>query len=493
MKTMKKIATLILAMSLAIACFAMPVYAANGKIMFTDPTAKTGENVEVKGVIKRTDGNGFGKVEVTMTYDATMLKFVSGNGVAESQAGTIVYVGDATNDTGARHEFKMQFTALKEGSTKLEVSNAVVKSVSGSNLNYTKGASTITIAKGEGTVAIPDTTTPSTEGTTVEVNGTEYTISNEFPEAEIPVGYTKDTLEYGDGTYNVVYNETTGIRLAYLISAESQAKFFMYMEEDATFAPYEQIAISDSATIVLLSDISEVKLPDTYKKTSVVLNGEEFPAWHNTEDTDFYILYALNNKGEEGLYQLDNAEMTYQRFAAPEVKEEKGMDSFIGKLSALLENHLDYVILGTGLGFLVFVIIIVILGVKLYNRNAELDEIYDEYDLNDDDEEDDDDEYDDETDDDVMLDLEDEAYEEDAEAEEESFSDAQTEIFVQEGMKEVFPEEDAAVEESEEIKKIEDALPEIFAEMAEEEKEEEFLDEEEAFENFSIDFIDLDD
>lgn len=491
MKTMKKIATLILAMSLVIACFVMPVYAANGKIMFTDPSTKTGENFEVKGVIERTDRNGFGKVEVTMTYDATMLKFVSGNGVTAPQAGTIVYVGDATNDAGARHEFKMQFTALKEGSTKLEVSNAVVKSVSGSNLNYTKGASTITIAKGEGTVPDPDTTVPGTEGTKVEVNDVEYTISNEFPEAEIPVGYTKDTLEYGDGTYNVVYSETTGLRLAYLISAESQAKFFMYVEEDATFAPYEQISVSDSATIVLLTDISEVVLPDTYKKTSVVVNEAEFPAWHNTEDKDFYVLYAINNRGEKGLYQLDNAEMTYQRFTAPEVVEEKGVDSFIGKLSALLESHLDYVILGTGIGFLIFIIIIVILGVKLYNRNAELDEIYDEYDLDDDDE-------DDETDDDVMLDLEDEDYEEEVETEEEEeIPDPQTEFFVQEGMKEVFPEEESFTEEeseeAEEIKRIEDALPEIFAEQEEQESEEEFLDEEEAFENFSIDFIDLDD
>ncbi len=489
MKTMKRIATLILAMSLAIACFVMPAYAANGKIMFTDPSTKTGENVEVKGVIERTDRNGFGKVEVTMTYDATMLKFVSGNGITQSQAGTIVYVGDATNDVGARHEFTMQFTALKEGSTKVEVSNAVVKSVSGSNLNYIKGASAITIAKGEGTVPTPDTTVPGTAGTKVEVNGVDYTISNEFPEAEIPVGYAKDTLEYGDATYHVVYNETTGLRLAYLISADSQAKFFMYVEEDATFAPYEQIEISDSATIVLLSDISEIVLPDTYKKTFVVLNEEEFPAWHNTEDKDFYVLYAMNNRGEKGLYQLDNAEMTYQRFTAPEVTEEKGMGSFIGKLSALLENHLDYVILGTGIGFLIFIIIIVILGVKLYNRNAELDEIYDEYDLDEDDDED-------ETDDDVMLDLEDEDYdgeEEDA-GEEDEFPDTQTEFFVQEGMKEVFPEEDASTEEeAEEIKRIEDALPEIFAEQEKQASEEEFLDEEDAFENFSIDFIDLDD
>ncbi len=469
MKMIKKLATLMLVICLAVPCFSMLTYAADGRVMFTDPSAKAGETFEVKGVIERTAGAGFGKVEVTMTYDASLLKFQSGNGVTESQAGKITYSGDATSEVSNRHEFTIQFQALKEGNAKLEIAGATIKSVSGATLNYTKGSSAITIAEGDAPISTP-VDVPTGEGATVEVNGESYVISNTLPEKDIPSGYEAATLDYDLETYNVVYNEGTGLYLAYLINEDNIGKFFMYVEEDATFAPFEQISISETVTIALLSDVSEVVLPKEYEETTVVLKDQEFPAWRNSEDPDFCILYAINNKGEKSLYQLDNEEATYQRFTAPEVVEEKIDKSFIGALSDVLENHLDYVILGTGIGFLLFIIIIVILGVKLYNRNAELDEIYDEYGI---------DPEDDKTEDDVILDLDDDEEddypdEEDEGGDEDEETASEAELFVQEGMREVFPEEE--IEEASETDEAED-----------------FDDEEDIFANFSMDFIDLDD
>lgn len=485
MKMIKKITMLMLSLCLTISCFSMSAYAANGKIMFTDPSATEGQTVEVKGVVERTDGTGFGKIVITMTYDTTLLKCKSGNGVIEPQPGIITYMGDATNETGKRHEFKIQFEALKEGTAKLQITQATVKAVTGSILDYTKGNSTITIVA----AAVEDTTTtPSVpvagNGDKVKVHGKEYTVSNTFPEDEIPNGYTKATLEYGVGTYNVVYSETSGMYLAYLVNAENLGRFFMYMEEDATFAPFEQITISDNVTIALLVDTSDIVLPKEYNETTVVLNGQEFPAWHSTEDKDFYVIYAINNSGEKSLYRLDNVEATYQRFTAPEVVEEKKEGStFVDTLGSFMQKHMDRVILGTGIGFLMLVVIIVILGVKLYNRNAELDEIYDD---------------EEETEDDVMLALDDEDEEGDEEPEDDSETDSETdpaiELFVQEGMKEVFPEEEPDEDaEIREMKKLVEALPKALAEEETAKDSAEFYDEEDIFENFSIDFIDLDD
>ena len=497
MKTMKKITVLVLTICLLVACYSMPAFAADGKIMFTDPQAKTGETVEVTGVVQKTAGN-FGKIEITMKYDTDMLKFVSGDGITESSAGQLTYKGDATYDVGARKEFKFSFTALKAGTTKIEITNATIKNVSGTVLDYTKGASTVTIAQGEGTVATtPDTTVEPTDAT-VEVNGVSYKIANEFPEDAIPTGYEADKLEYDMVEYNVVYSEGFGLYLAYLVNEENAGDFFMYVEEDATFAPYEEIEISDSVTIALLSDVSDVVLSDEYKTTTVVLNGQDFPAWKASNAEGFCILYAINSYGEKALYQLDNTEGTYQRFVAPEVDEEFADDSLIGKISALLENHLDYVILGTGLGFLVFLLIIIILSVKLYNRNAELDEIYDEYDL-----------INDKTEDDVLLDLDDEDDEEEDITEEELNEATQ---FVQEGLKEIMQEEveiPTPVQEKEFTKEIvldipeqtvqnsgenvEESLGKVLEEVASQDvKKEDLYDDEDIFENFSVDFIDLD-
>lgn len=428
---MKKLATLLLAICLVVPCFSMVSFAANGAIQFTDPSTKVGETLEVIGKVKRTDNTGFGKVSVTMTYDTSYLKFKSGNGIVESQAGEITYTGDATSDVGAIHEFKLLFDVLKAGTTKLTIKEATVKSVSGAVLDYTKGSSTITIAEGEGTtVTDPVVDTPSdATGATVDVDGKTYTISNTIPTNEIPEGYVASTLDYDLVTYNVVYSEGFGLYLAYMVDSDNVGSFFMYVEEDATFAPYEEISISDDVRIALLSDVSEIELPSEYVSQDVMSSkGYEFPAWKNEENADFIVLYAINNNGEKSLYQLDNAEGTYQRFNAPEVVHEELNNTFIGKLSDLLENHLDYVILGTGIGFILFVIIIVILSVKLYNRNAELDEIYDEYGLDDDDESDED--------------YEEIDYEDDYDDDDEEDGDKEMEMLVQAGMKEVFPEDD---------------------------------------------------
>ena len=503
MKTMKKFATLMLTICVMAGCFSMSAFAADGKIMFTDPQAKAGETVDVTGVVQKTSGN-FGKIEITMQYDTEMMKFNSGDGITESEAGKLVYKGDATNDVGDRKEFKFSFTALKEGTTKIEITDATIKNVSGTVLDYTKGSSTITIAKGEET-ATTTTTTPTDADVIVEVMGAKYTISNEFPEDAIPDGYEAAKLDYDLVEYNVVYSEEFGLYLAYLINEENAGDFFMYVESDATFAPYEEIKVSDSTTIALLTDVTDVVLPEEYKATTVVLNEHDFPAWQKEDADGFCVLYAINNLGEKSLYQLDNTEGTYQRFVAPEVVLEFADDSLIGKLSSLLENHLDYVILGTGLGFLLFLLIIIILSVKLYNRNAELDEIYDEYGID----------VDSDTKDDVVLDLddEDEYNEEDDEDITEEELDEAT-LFVQAGMKELTQESlDAVVpaQEKETTKEIvleiptepekkpaEDveaslgkALEEVTTQK--EEKANLYDDDDDIFENFSVDFIDLDD
>ena len=530
MKMMKKLATLLLAICLVVPCFSMVSFAADGKIMFTDPSTKVGETLEVAGVVSKSRGN-FGKIEITMTYDTDYLKFKSGNGIVEAQAGEITYTGDATNETGSRKEFKITFDVLKAGTTKLEIKNATIKNVAGAVLDYTKGSSTITIAQGEGTtVTDPVVDTPTdTTGATVDVDGKTYTISNTIPTNEIPEGYVASTLEYDLVKYNVVYSENFGLYLAYMINADNVGGFFMYVEEDATFAPYEEITISNDVRIALLSDVSEIELPSEYVSQDVMSSkGYEFPAWKNEENPDFIVLYAINNNGEKSLYQLDNAEGTYQRFNAPEVVHEELNNTFIGKLSDLLENHLDYVILGTGVGFILFVIIIVILSVKLYNRNAELDEIYDEYGLDDEDDESDED-------------YEEIDYEDDYDDDDEEDGNKEMEMLVQAGMKEVFPEDDAeddedplevekvveekAAEEEtikvvvpapaqeetantveipiekvvEKIAETEDTLGAALAKQKEAANEESFLDDDDddddddILEIFSMDFIDLDD
>lgn len=496
MKMIKKIAPLLLAVCLIVPCFATLVHAADGQIQFTDPSTKTGETVEVTCAVK---ANGtIEDVELTLTYDTSMLRFKEADGVTEETAGTLTYKGTANANV---LRFNMKFDVLKEGTTKIEVASYRAWLNTDEALDCTQGYATIKIAQGETPVADPEEPTATT-GTSVDVNGVTYTFSDGFADTDIPAGYAVTTIEYDGAQHKVVKHEVSGLYLGYLVDANSMGKFFVYVEENATFAPFEQIAISDTTTITLLTNVDEVTLPEQYVSTTVTLNGQDFPAWQNAEDSTLCLLYAMNSKGETGVYQFDTVEGTYQRFEVPEVEQGGSEESALGRLSSVLENHLDMVILVGGVGFIVLVILIIVLSVKLYNRNAELDEIYEEYGIDD---EDDDEENDTDEEDETKEGV---AVIDDADEFEEDFT-----IDINDGIEEdviLFDDEDRNVvsekhfEDSEELFDLETkaesfadeiAIAEepVFEETEKYDESDDFLDDDDFALDFEMDFIDLDD
>ena len=85
MKLAKKLATFLLALCLVVPCFSMLTYAADGKLMFTDPSTATGETVEVKGVVEVDASLSLEDITVNLTYDTTMLRFLNGEGITETE------------------------------------------------------------------------------------------------------------------------------------------------------------------------------------------------------------------------------------------------------------------------------------------------------------------------------------------------------------------------------------------------------------------------
>lgn len=475
---MKKIAVLLLTVCLMVSNFTMLTQAADGKIMFTDPSTAVGETLELKGVV--TSETDIEDRKVVMTYDTTMLKFKEGNNVTETADGKLTYEVSGKKD-GNRVEFLMYFDVLKEGTTKVEVESYTAWDSSDDKIDCVKGSSTITIAEGELQTVIPEE--PSV--LTVDVNGTAYTLSSDFEETLIPAGYEVSNMEYDGSQCKVVVNPITGATLVYLLNEAGEGGFFLYDLDKDSFEEYQLIKISDKTSIVLLSNVEEITLPDTYLKTVVVVNGNEFPVWQDAEETSRCILYALNNNGEKALYQYDSIEGTYQRFNIPGTQEEPTDSTMFGKISGFLEEHIDYVVLGTGLGFILFILIIIILSVKLYNRNAELDELYDEYGIGEED-----DENDDKDDEEELEDSEKLIVNLDEEDSEVFFTNIEEEIEEDIVMEDVF-EEEIKVEFFEQTK---EALLKRESVRTETSilKEEEYFDEEDDI-DFEMDFIDLDD
>lgn len=382
MKIMKKIAAFMLAFCLTIPMYSVMSYAASGIVSFTDLQTKTGETVEVACALRAGSGS-LETFNATLKYDPSLLSFKEGNGVTKESDGVLKFSGKGDGSNKIR--FTMKFQALKAGTAKIEVTDSTGTVTGGEKVECENGTSTIQIAEG----TTPSTTPEQPEGENkgnvtqdgITIGDKSYKFSEEFAPTSIPVGFVETKLSYDGGERKFVRQENGSVTLGYLVDAEGKGDFFLYNEEDATFSPYVQVTVSPSTSIVLLEKNKEVKVPEGYRKVKLTVNDHEFPAWQDKKHEGFYLVYAMDSHGEKGFYQYDANQGSYQKYITQQIDNTNHGASKVSKLNDFIIGNLSMIILCTGLGILLLIIIIIVLAVKLRHRNLELDDLYEEYDI----------------------------------------------------------------------------------------------------------------
>lgn len=371
---------ILLAICCAVLFPAIVSFAAEGTLQFSDPTGKVGEEITVK-VKMEGGGAAIGDGDATLTYDTAMLEFVSGTN-ATGGNGTVSL---SASGTGSETElnFELVFKALAEGSTTIQVSGSTAYLYSDETLNLSPGTSTITIEPGDGTA---QTSAPIAQGDAdIEISGTMYAIYENFTDALIPDGFTRTTIQYNGSEHNAISQDVSGKKLVFLVTGSNDPITALYEEGSNQFIVAERVNVTDEFYIFILGEADGSSLPENFAETTLELNGTIFPAWENTESTDYYLMYALSSNGDEGFYQYDKKEGTYQRYTVPEKEEveEEPDNSIIGKAKALVDQYFLVAAAAIGMIVLLLLIIIIVQAIKLGRRNAELDELYEQYDNND--------------------------------------------------------------------------------------------------------------
>ena len=395
MKFTKKIATILLSVCLIVPCFSVMALAANGVIFFSDLETSVGDEFTITGTAV-VSGDVIGDATIHMTYDPSYMRFEEGDGVNADTDGNLTFKGSGDGSSD-RIEFTMKFQALQEGSTRLEQGDAMVTDSAGSSVACEEGYADVVIQEsfsGTGGRVVPDAGTgagdPSkikdvASGTSVTIDGQEYTLSGDFSDSMIPAGFTAGEITYNDSTYKGAVQEKTGLQMAYLVDGDGKGDFWMYDSSDSSFSPAEQVVISDTYSIVIFDAGSKVSMPSKYSKGNLEINGKTFEIWDEPDRDGFYVLYAVNNDGEESLYLYDSVEHTYQRMetpksaTTPDKKSASKFDAILEKIS----DHLIWFVAAAAVIVILLVIFLLVSVVKLHNRNRELDDLYDEYELDD--------------------------------------------------------------------------------------------------------------
>ena len=375
MKFTKKIATILLSVCLIVPCFSVMALAANGVIFFSDLETSVGDEFTITGTAV-VSGDVIGDATIHMTYDPSYMRFEEGDGVNADTDGNLTFKGSGDGSSD-RIEFTMKFQALQEGSTRLEQGDATVTDSAGSSVACEEGYADVTIGAGD-----PSKIKDVANGASVTIDGQEYTLSGDFSDSMIPAGFTAGEITYNDSTYKGAVQEKTGLQMAYLVDGDGKGDFWMYDSSDSSFSPAEQVVISDTYSIVIFDAGSKVSMPSKYSKGNLEINGKTFEIWDEPDRDDFYVLYAVNNDGEESLYLYDSVEHTYQRMetpksaTTPDKKSASKFDAILEKIS----DHLIWFVAAAAVIVILLVIFLLVSVVKLHNRNRELDDLYDELD-----------------------------------------------------------------------------------------------------------------
>lgn len=375
MRLAKKITGMLVMMCLLITLVPTAVYAASGRVSFTDLTTEAGEEFVIK-ISVTSETESLGSFNIVMDYDNQAIEFISGANVT-AENGVLTY---ASEGDGTSAYTEVTFMALKYGETQITISDLTVTSSAGEEIEMTEGYSAVVVEGGTEVEASESATTTTTGGSdTVTVDGVDYTVSTDDLSSLTPEGYSQTTFEYNASTYYAVVGDTSGIMLAGLVDATGETTLFYYDEDVATFYPYVQITVSDSTYIVFLQDELTIELPSQYVETILTVNEFEYPTWEDTSNTGYYLINAINSNGEVCVYQYDNADQTYQRFITPEIEVEEEV-TFADTFADAVGESLQMLLIATFLVFLLLIVVVIVFGIKLNNRNNELDKLYDKVD-----------------------------------------------------------------------------------------------------------------
>lgn len=329
----------------------------------------------------------------TTTYSATVGSDVTNIAVSATPVNEKAVVESVTGNTN-----------LKSGSNAIKI---VVRAENGVTATYTVnvtkqgGASDEAATAGEGEAETTETPEVN-DGNTVTVNGTAYTISENFAAENIPADFSETTVNYQGADYRGVSYDKGSVVMLYLVqdgAEESTGSFFVYDSTRDTLYPFVKMVNGEHYVIALLPPV-DYTMPDTMQQTQLTLaDGSLVTAYQETQEegseveSEFYTFYGVNSDGTEGWYQYDSIEETYQRVNTGTTVSSDGLqDEDAAYLQeeylALSEKYKkEKAFSRTAIGVLIFllaVMAVVLINLLLHRRGGDEEDLEDDDDIIDD-------------------------------------------------------------------------------------------------------------
>ena len=350
MKNYQAVKTTVCAVLMSLA-MAVSAFAATGKISFSDPTVKEGEEVNVTMKIAADDGAQLSNATVTLSYDPGKLEFVAGTDVTGGGAGTVRLSG-ASNGAGTSElQYNLKFKTLAAGQSAVNINTQEVYDSAQQPVEISHlGTSTITVNAGETVSAdaslsalevAPGELSPAFSPDTTSYEVTVGTSVDQLSINALPADGSSsvvlsgnDALTDGDNNVTVRVTAPDGQTVRdYTIVVHRVEGGAENTSDGSTEASSAETGESENApatetessgvqlsskgkTITIMNPGSDVKIPDGFKSSTITVDGQQVQGWvwGAEQNPQYCVVYGMNDQGELNFYRYDMAEKTIQRY-----------------------------------------------------------------------------------------------------------------------------------------------------------------------------------
>ena len=231
-------------------------------------------------------------------------------------------------------------------------------------------------------------------------NGEQLHLEEQIPADKIPADFQRETILIGSQEIPALSFANGDMKLLYLLNKNNAGTLYVYDEEQQMIYPF--IRFSSEKGYVIVQQTNEADAPggDNWYSCTLSVEGKGvIQAYQQEEESDFYLIYGMNNQGGEGWYIFDSVEQTYQRYSNIVREEEDDEDIQTGIVgnetnkdkAELMQNYkelraeldkaktIQYIMMAVAALLILVIIILVVILLQKRNMEDVLDdfEIYD--------------------------------------------------------------------------------------------------------------------
>lgn len=286
-------------------------------------------------------GENIGGFEGYISYDSSLVEFVSGGKYVNGGDG-LLRINDVNSaDAQSTKKYSLEFKAKKTGECTFDTSEApAIYDENGDELSVSSNKLSITIGNSKKLAR-----NNNLSKLLISPGELNQEFSNDITAYKTEVPYENDMLfisavpEDENAVVSIEGNEGLKVGINYvhvIVTAPSGDKKDIQIEVNRLAEKQEneeeeqevngisikkddteQYVIKDKHTYTVAKLEDESLIPEGYEASTILIEGEEIPAYvlSGHLDSEFLLIYLTNDKGNSDFYQYDRIEKTIQRFA----------------------------------------------------------------------------------------------------------------------------------------------------------------------------------